>query len=145
MVECNLIDEHTEEELEFLYGDRHHYTDVENKKNLLDVFYSHADVDDFLRDGDVHIPLFPTAVDRSKDSINYAHDIDGIVIELREITALKASLHYLLLTKVVGVNLQTHWHSLKKRLPLSDFSADGISTIKKTFGHTLGFVDGGYL
>ncbi|CAM4573804.1 unnamed protein product [Leuciscus chuanchicus] len=87
--------DHTEEEFDFLYGDRLHYADVENSKNLLDAFYSYADVEDILRDEDVHIPLFPTVVESSKDSINYAYDIDGIVIELREITALKASLHYL--------------------------------------------------
>ncbi|CAM4428180.1 unnamed protein product [Leuciscus chuanchicus] len=119
MAENTLIDdEHTEEELEFLYGDRHHYADVENAKNLLDAFYNHADVEDFLRDEDVHIPLYPTVVDSSKDTINFAYDIDGLVIELREVTALKASLHYLV---------------------------EGISALKKTFGHSLGFVDGGYL
>lgn len=146
MAEYNLIDyDNTEEELYFLYGDRHHYADVENSKNLLDAFYSHADVEDFLRDEDIHIPLFPTCVDSSKDTINCAYDIDGIIIELRKIPALKASIHYLLVSKVVGANLQPHWHSLKKHLPLSDFSADGISALKKTFGHTLGFIDGGYL
>lgn len=86
-----------------------------------------------------------TVVDNPSETIKYAHDIDGIVIQLKDITAVKASIHYLMVGKVVGNNLQTHWHSLKKHLPLNEFGQAGISALKKTFGHTLASVDRGYL
>ncbi|CAM4652341.1 unnamed protein product [Leuciscus chuanchicus] len=142
-MEGNII--YTDEELDLLYGDTFHFADEENTKNLLDTFYMHNNVEEFLRDEDVHIPIFPTVVDNPSETIKYAYDIDGIVIQLKDITAIKASIHYLMVGKVVGTNLQTHWHSLKKHLPLNEFGLAGISALKKTFGHTLAFVDGGYL
>lgn len=65
--------------------------------------------------------------------------------ELKDLDAVKCSIHYLMVGRVVGVNLQNHWHSLKKHLPLKRCNAAQISAYKKTFDHTLAFVDGGFL
>lgn len=81
MVEnIDLTVEYTDEELDFLYGDVFHEADEENTKNIPDVFYIHSDVDTFLRDEDVLIPLFLTVV----------YNIDGIAVQLKDLTAVKA-------------------------------------------------------
>ncbi len=51
-----------------------------DEDNTPDVFYIHSDVDTFLRDEDVLIPLFLTVV----------YNIDGIVVQLKDLTAVKA-------------------------------------------------------
>lgn len=45
-------------ELDFLYGDVFCRVSNENTKNLLDAFYSHNLVEDFLREDNVNIPVF---------------------------------------------------------------------------------------
>ncbi len=107
---AQLIDltfEYMDEELDYLYGDVFNGACSENTKNLLNTFYSLNTVEAFLRDEDVHIPLFPTTVTQAKDTINYDYDTDGVVIELKYLMAIKAHLHYLLVGKVVGPTLQT--------------------------------------
>ncbi|RXN18886.1 hypothetical protein ROHU_001960 [Labeo rohita] len=141
----DLTVEHTEEELEALYGNIFSGACHENSRNILDAFYKHRNVDDFLRNDNLHIPFFPTTVQYAKDNLNYDYDFDGIVIELKDLTAIKADLHYLLVAKVVGQTLQNHWHSLKKHINLNNYNAPAISALTHTYGHTLSFVDGGYL
>lgn len=106
----------------------------------MNFFYSHGDVENFLKDEDVH--LFPTITKDGKHTIRYAYDIDGLVIELKDLNAVKTLIHYLMVGKFVGMN---HWHSLKKHLPLKQCNAAGVSAFKKTFSHTLAFVDAGFL
>ncbi|KAK2885211.1 hypothetical protein Q8A67_016048 [Cirrhinus molitorella] len=134
----------TEEELNFMYGDTFFGANDENTKNLLEAYYSHNDVPHFLNDPDIRIPLFPTTVVQPHSNLNYNYDIDGIVIELKDLTALKANLHYLFVGKVLANQLQVHWPTLRKHLVLSEYDATGLSALTRTFGHTLGFVDGGY-
>lgn len=69
----------------------------------------------------------------------------GIVLQLKNLTTVKESIHYLRVGKFVGAKLQIHWHSLKKHLPLAEYSTAGVSAVNKIFRHTLAFVDGGYL
>ncbi|MGL5643877.1 MAG: hypothetical protein ACRCW3_03860 [Metamycoplasmataceae bacterium] len=136
---------YTDEELDFMYGDTLFGAPEENTQNLLDCFYSHDNVQDFLRNEDARVPLFPTTVLMAKEYFRYAYDLDGLVIELNDLTALKARIHYLFVGKVVGPKLQMHWPVLKKHVPLADYNDTGISALTKTFGHTLAFVDGGYM
>lgn len=137
--------DYTEEELNFMYGDTFFGANDENTKNMLDAYYSHNNVEHFLKDEDLKIPLFPTTVRYPKDNLSHTFDIDGLVIQLNDITAVKARLHYLMVGKVVAPQLQIHWPALRKHLPLHEYDATGILALKKTFGHTLAFVDGGYL
>ncbi|KAL1268906.1 hypothetical protein QQF64_031195 [Cirrhinus molitorella] len=143
----DLIDyaDYTEEEPNCLYGDVFYSADEENTSNLLNAYYKHNNVEPFLRNEDTKIPLFPTTICHAKDNIRYSYDIDGIVIQFNDLAALKARLHFLLLGKAVGQKLNSNWHVLKKHLPLRDYSAEAISALHKTFGHKLGFVDGGYM
>lgn len=99
----------------------------------------------FLGDEDVHILLFTTVVRNAKETISYPYDTDGIVLQLKNLTTVKESIHYLRVGKFVGAKLQIHWHSLKKHLPLAEYSTAGVSAVNKIFRHTLAFVDGGYL
>lgn len=135
---------YSEEDLNFLYSDTFFGANDENTKNLLDAYYSHNDVEHFLKDEDIKIPLFPTTVQNPKDNLNYTYDIDGLVIQLNNLTAVKARIHYLFVGKVMAPQLQQHWPVLRKHLPLAEYDATGISSLKKTFGHTLAFMDGGY-
>lgn len=102
-------------------------------------------MESFLRDEDVHVLLFHTVSKDAKHTIPYAYDIDGLVIELKDLTAVKAPIHYLMVGKVAGQNLQNYWHSLKKYLPLNVCNNAEVSAFNKTFGHTLAFMDGSYL
>ncbi len=137
-----------EEEDDCEQEQQHHEKNVgaseENSRNILDAYYSHDTPEHFLCDEDIRIPLFPTVVEEASETLRFEFDLDGIVIELRTLIAVKAGLHYLFVGRVVGTNLQEHWHQLKKHIPLTDYSAAGVSALLKTYGHSLGYVDGGY-
>ncbi|KAK2896189.1 hypothetical protein Q8A67_010677 [Cirrhinus molitorella] len=138
-------DDYTPEELDFLYQDVFFGADQENTNNLLEAYYKHNNIEHFLRDEKVKIPMFPTTVCRAKDYLNFTYDIDGVVIELTDTAAVKSRIHYMFLGKLDGPKLPTHWNILKKHLPIHQYSEAGISALHKTYGHTLGFVDGGYM
>ncbi len=66
-----------------------------NSRNILDAYYSHDTPEHFLCDEDIRIPLFPTVVEEASETLRFEFDLDGIVIELRTLIAVKAGLHYL--------------------------------------------------
>ncbi len=110
---------YSEEEENYCEQEQQHHekffgASEENSRNILDAYYSHDTPEHFLCDEDIRIPLFPTVVEEASETLRFEFDLDGIVIELRTLIAVKAGLHYLFVGRVVGTNLQEHWHQLKK-------------------------------
>lgn len=116
----------------------------ENTGNLLSAIDRFETVEEFLRDEDVRIPLFPTTVDDSSEDLTYSYDFDGIVVRMSNLAYINAPIHYLFVGKLDVSKLQNHWHILKKHMNLTLYTANGISALLKTTGVVLGFVDGGY-
>ncbi|CAM4548037.1 unnamed protein product [Leuciscus chuanchicus] len=136
--------DYSDEELDDLYWYHFSGSPEENTKNMLDAMYSHNFLNDFLLDEDLHIPLFPTTVLEAKRALRCAYDFDGIVIHIKDMSAIKIQLHYLFVGKLLMPNLQNHWHILKKHLKLQTYRGAGFSALQKTYGTVLVFVDGGH-
>ncbi|MGL5591361.1 MAG: hypothetical protein ACRDCF_01340 [Mycoplasmoidaceae bacterium] len=130
--------------MDYLYSYLFSGSSEENTKNLLDNFFAHRFVEGFLRDEDLNVPLFPTTVQQANHAVDLQYDLDGIVVQLRNLAALKQRLHYLFVGKISGPNLQHHWPILKKHLQLEKYNSAGISALTKTFGSVLAFVDSGH-
>lgn len=128
-----------EEEKEFEFQQRETlFGACEENCNLTDTFYAHNTVEEFLCNKSVRILVFPTTGQQPRETLLFEFDLDGFIIQMN--TLIRVGLHYLF----VGTNLQHHLHSLKKHLPLADYSAAGVSVLTKTYGHILGYIDGGY-
>lgn len=115
-----------------------------NSEFLTRLFYSHASMDDFLEDEDLHLPVHPTNVTPLEREvlIERTYDIDGMVVELKSLRALKNPLHYLLL-KIIGLHsLSSVYHLLKKHLSLSEYSNNGLKCLKNIQGLHIGYMNG---
>lgn len=111
----------------------------QNTRGLLKAFHESLGAGPFLRDDDIHIPLFTSVLDRAREEVKYSFDFDGVVILVSDV-----ELHYLFLGKLDGKMVSSHWHLLKKHLDLQQYSADGVSVLHKSMGTVLALVDGGY-
>lgn len=66
------------------------------------------------------------------------------MIQLNDLSCLKAGLHYLFVRKVDPGKITNHWHILKKHVDLTRYSAAGVQALNRSMGTVLAFVDGGY-
>ncbi|MGL5292873.1 MAG: hypothetical protein ACRC9V_03665, partial [Aeromonas sp.] len=117
---------------------------IENATNVLEAYLKAENVDQFLRDEDMYVPIFPSMVLSCQDFLICDYDLDGVVIELLDLACLNVGLYYLFVAPVTVHNVQNHWHILKKHLPLSEWSERGVKALRNTFGMVLAYVDGGY-
>lgn len=113
----------------------------ENSAVLLEAFsHFNGDVEKFLWEEDVLIPVFPTTHPRPKD-LRLSYDIDGSVLQLSQFHSLKAGTHYLFLRENVS---QPQWHVLKKHIRPQRFSAKTVKLWIRCHGVRLSYVDGGW-
>lgn len=98
----------------------------------------------FLKDDDVHIPIFTSVVESAEEEVKYTLDLDGVVVLLRDVSCVKAGMHYMSVGKVDGSKVWNHWHILKKHLDLRRYSPEGVKALNKSMGIVLALVDGGY-
>ncbi|KAL1254872.1 hypothetical protein QQF64_012933 [Cirrhinus molitorella] len=130
--------EYSNEELDFLYSYLFSGFAEKNTRNLMDAFYHYNFTEDFLKDKDLNIPLFPTTIQQAPSAVNLNYDLDGIVMQINDLAGLKQRLHYLFVGKVCGASLQQHWPILKKHLQLNKYNTAAMSNL-----FTTAFIDGG--
>lgn len=116
----------------------------QNTNGLVKEFYECPRVPMFLRDDDVHIPIFTSVVESTGEEMKYTFDLDGIVVLLRDVSCIKVGLHYMSVGKVDGSKVWNHWHILKKHVNLRWYPPDGVNALYKSMGIVLALVDGGY-
>ncbi len=68
-----------------------------------------------------------------------------MVIELNYIRGIQGGIHHLLMPRLQWGMLTPQFQYLKKHVPLQQCSAIGLTALKNAVGHTLAFVDGGYI
>lgn len=76
----------------------------DNSATLLGIFQSCNDVQDFLTDENIRIPLHATAVTEPDESLEFTFDFDGVVIEVTSLAAVKLRVHYLNLSLRTGTS-----------------------------------------
>ncbi len=99
----------------------------QNTHGLLKAFHESPGAGPFLRDDDIHIPLFTSVLDRAREEVKYSFDFDGVVILVSDVSYIKAELHYLFVGKLDRSKVSNHWHLLKKHLNLRMGSVCSVS------------------
>lgn len=88
------------------------------------------------------IPIHCTSADC--DSVYYTYDIDGVVVEVKEVCGVVGRVHYLFLPEFQVRMITNHYDILKKHIKLSVYTEKEISAISNSCGWTVGHVDGGH-
>lgn len=114
-----------------------------NTDSLQSSFKNWSNIDAFLHN-DATIPIHSSLVDPHAKSIDYSFDFDGLVIQLTELSGLKADFHYINLPRIEQHHLRAHWSILKKHVQLRDCSSSGVEALRCSQGITLAHVDGEY-
>ncbi len=65
----------------------------QNTRGLLKAFQESLGAEHFLRDDDIHAPLFASVLDRAREEVKYCFDFNGVRI-LGSDVYIKAKLHY---------------------------------------------------
>lgn len=119
----------------------HIVTSIENMQNLQAAWDGTTNrVEEFLL-SDTHIPLHASSISMSRLFVDYNFDIDGIVIELNELTAIKSGVNYIFLPERLKV--RNHYFLLRKYVDLAAFSAKGRKALQNCCGIVLSHLDGG--
>lgn len=116
---------------------------LENSKTLLTEFEKCHDVADFLH-ADIRIPIHSTTVS-DPHCLNYKFDLDGIMIQMKQMLGILANIFYINFPHSDYVHLTQQYNYLKKHVPLSKCTAKGLRALKNSVGHKLGHVEGGYI
>lgn len=139
---CSCIAEEAAEQESLLA--EHILADIENNENLATFYSSSESVKDFLHSSDVRIPLHAAKVLDPSQYMDYNFDIDGIVVELQSVTAIKSGLAYLFLPDVRKERLKNHYFLYRKHVNMQQYSKKGLHVLKSCCGVVLGHMDGGY-
>ncbi|CAL8283106.1 unnamed protein product [Lota lota] len=82
---------------------------ADNTDNLLSVYDTFESVEDFLYCDDVRIAVHPCVIDNPHNSLDFAYDTDGIVVECLKLMAIKKGIHFLRLPEFFGHMLDLHF------------------------------------
>lgn len=116
----------------------------ENFSNLMDAFEECKDVETFLKDPDIRIPLFASHFMDPGSSLSMSYDTDGVCIQISELSGIKARMHYLNMPLFTPGHIKPQWHHLKKHIPLVGVPEKALKCLKSMVGICLGSVDGGF-
>ncbi|TNN39522.1 hypothetical protein EYF80_050298 [Liparis tanakae] len=115
----------------------------DNGEILDELFGSYPSVAAFLSD-EVIIPVHSTAVEDPEDVLDFSYDIDGIVIEVGSLQAIKARIPYLKMPAIRPYHLHGQFSYLKKHLVLSELSGEAYKCVQLMLGVTIAHVADGY-
>lgn len=116
----------------------------QNTQSLLESFNNYSDVEDFLMDEDLRVPLFSSTMDIHSEDIKLMYDIDGVTIHLDKSSGIKPHLHYLKFPPPTTTNVTKHYHLLKKHFPLTECSKEFRADLMNIRGMTLGMISTGH-
>jgi len=88
-----------------------------NTEYLVEERRKHATTKEFLH-FEVHIPFHSCKIDAPLLHTNQVFDIDGVVLEIDQLKAIRGRLHYLFLPKLEAHMMKNHYFILRKHLPL---------------------------
>ena len=114
----------------------------DNDQNVRHSFELHSDVNSFLKDEDIVIPIHSSAAGDS--SINYPFDLDGVCMELFNLASIQTGIHYLFIPILEEHMLRGMYIYIKKHFTLSQYSQTGLHALKNAMGHVVGHADGSY-
>ncbi|XP_073770363.1 uncharacterized protein isoform X2 [Danio rerio] len=122
-------------EVELLYKT----TAEDNTQNLLDIVRQSSSMKDFLSDDSIHLSVSPTTMTRSEQSLHLdlSFDIDGVVVQLEELSGLKLRVPYLTFPKPSKVSVHPVFHLLKKHVKPHVYSGSGFRCFQLSRGLTI--------
>lgn len=116
---------------------------IENTENLLSVCGSFQNLEEFLKSSEVRIPLHAVKIAQPELQLNYDFDIDGVLLELKSVTAIKKGLAYLFLPEKHRL-VKDHFFLYRKHVDLPKLSKKGFQALKNICGVVISHLDGGY-
>lgn len=114
-------------------------TAEDNTQNLLDIVRQSSSMKDFLSDDSIHLSVSPTTMTRSEQSLHLdlSFDIDGVVVQLEELSGLKLRVPYLTFPKPSKVSVHPVFHLLKKHVKPHVYSGSGFRCFQLSRGLTI--------
>jgi len=116
---------------------------AENAEILNEIYGSYSSIPEFLSD-EVVIPVHATTVEDPKLYLDFAYDIDGIVIEVGSLQAIKARIPYLKMPEFCPYHLHGQFSYLKKHIKLTSLSSVAYKCVQLIRGVTIAHVGDGY-
>ena len=115
---------------------------ADNTSSVLEPFLKAKSASEFLRDEEVVCPLSAACCDGEMASLDFTFDIDGIVLEVRELSALNTGVNFL--TMKWPPVLAPHYHFVKKHVDLAGLSGKEQRMLKHVHGTYIAITDGGF-
>ena len=115
-----------------------------NSEMLNMLLASYPSMADFLSDDDANLSLHSTNVTEQEQDgiIKKSFDIDGLIMELGSLAAIKCPLHYLSLKTDGKYVLHPFFHVLKKHIPISQYSGAGLQCLRNIQAIHISYTDG---
>ncbi|CAL8238459.1 unnamed protein product, partial [Merluccius merluccius] len=120
--------------------DGHVLTAIENMGNLEAAWASAPSAESFLRTPDVRVPLHASTVRQPSAFLNCSFDLDGVHVELEEVTAVTSGLNFLFLPPVLKV--KKHFFLHRKHVDLQAYSVKGRKALRNCCGVVLAHLHG---
>ncbi|CAM4735956.1 unnamed protein product [Leuciscus chuanchicus] len=123
------------EEVESLYI----RTSEDNTQSLMDLIRQFTTIKDFLCDDSIHLSVSPTTLSNLEQSLflDFAFDIDGVVVELEGLSGLKLPVPYLTFPKPSKATMRPVFHLLKKHIRSNNYSRLGFRCFQLSRGISL--------
>jgi len=88
-----------------------------NSDNILSAVSRFAGLEEFLHTEDVKIPIHCSSADC--ESLEFIYDIDGVVVQLKELCGVVGRVHYMFLPEFHAHMINEHYDILRKHINLS--------------------------
>ena len=115
---------------------------ADNTSSVLEPFQKAKSASEFLQDEEVVCPLSAACCDGEMASLEFTFDIDGIVLEVRELSALNTGVNFLSMKWPLVV--APHYHFIKKHVDLAGLSGKEQRMLKHVHGTYIAITDGGF-
>ncbi|KAL7372992.1 hypothetical protein ABVT39_025373 [Epinephelus coioides] len=114
-----------------------------NTEQLLECVRAYPSIPDFLC-ADVRVPIHPVQLPTRRDRLRRSCDVDGIVMEMSDMSGIQSGVHYLNIQQVYVGGVRKMFQYLKKHIDLTQCSESGLQALRLTVGHKLADIDGGF-
>ncbi len=114
-------------------------TSEDNTQTLMDLIGQFKMIEDFLCNDSIHLSVSPTTLTNLEQRLylDYAFDIDGVVVELEGLSGLKLPVSYLTFPKPTKATLRPVFHLLKKHIKSNTFFRLGFRCFQLSKGLSL--------
>ncbi|CAL8300696.1 unnamed protein product [Arctogadus glacialis] len=112
---------------------------ADNTSSVLEPFQKAKSASEFLQDEEVVCPLSAACCDGEMASLEFTFDIDGIVLEVRELSALNTGVNFL--TMKWPPVVAPHYHFIKKHIDSAGLSGKEQRMLRHDQRFLLGILD----